>query len=110
MANRNLYRTNQRLRFRPNLLIILLILLGARGAVWGQTQSAGAADSLAAWGKIVTVLRELFGKHLWSCVPYRDDLLALVGSETPSSSMLPSAVRFHYLGARVCSAVLRSNP
>src|SRR5271170_3151452 len=57
MENRNLYRTNQRLRARAGLLIVLLIVLGTRGAVWGQTQSAGAGESLAAWGKIVTVLQ-----------------------------------------------------
>jgi hypothetical protein len=57
MANRNLYRTNQKLRGRPGLLIVLLIVLGTGGAVWGQTQSASAGDSLAAWRKIVTVLQ-----------------------------------------------------
>jgi hypothetical protein len=57
MANRNLYGTNQMLRARPGLLIVLLIVLGTGAAVWGQTQSAGAGDSLAAWGKIVTVLQ-----------------------------------------------------
>jgi hypothetical protein len=57
MENRNLYRTNQMLRARAGLPIVLLIVLGTGGAVWGQTQSAGAGESLAAWGKIVTVLQ-----------------------------------------------------
>ena len=45
------------LRARPGLLIVLLIVLGTGASVWGQTQSAGAGDSLAAWRKIVTVLQ-----------------------------------------------------
>ena len=45
------------LRARAGLPIVLLIVLGTGGAVWGQTQSAGAGESLAAWGKIVTVLQ-----------------------------------------------------
>jgi hypothetical protein len=57
MANRNRYRTNRRLRALPELLVVVLIVFGTGRAVLGQTQNVGAGDSLAAWGKIVTVLQ-----------------------------------------------------